>query len=839
MPLRDPQKHRSLHIAAVIGVIFLLLAARLFDMQFRHGAEYAQESEAGMQRTLRVTGTRGSILDTDGVPLAYDRKSYNVEFAKDPSRTGKEAREQYTAIIDKALSIIRENGGKAENAPALARDEEGNILFKWGITDENAIARRYEIWRSHMLPSARERKNMINTDWETPEGIFTGLREYYAIPVSATDAEALEILGVWQQVQYNAYRSYVPIVLAENVDMTTVSQIELASVELEGVTIAEDTVRVYPKGNLASHVVGYLGRMTDTYTIAEYETMGYNQEDLIGVAGIESTMETYLTGNISQRTGEKVVEVDSLGKVIREFDDLSSPATDGNDVVLTLDADLQKVLEEALAENIAAIRAEQEELYLADQAVYDEKLDTLYGGRELNYAKYGAAVVMDVRTGQVLGMASYPGYDPNLFIRGMTSSEYAEYFAENELKPLLNKAISSRDTPGSVYKMAVGLAGLMSRDKDGQPVIGLDTTISDEGMYTKHLTSATATGPRCWVRPNFDRHADLNITSAIRVSCNYFFFDIAYRMGIEQMDEWIEKLGLGSLTNIELPGEVSSQIANQESLYDPSKSPSGVAMLVYRNIRRELVAACEAEDISHDDAVFDEAALGIMALVGNLEETREYGADVRRILRSDLGLPESRVRSAGSTVSGMLYEVIWNDNRTITAAIGQDVTLVTPIAAARYVSALVNGGNVYDASIVKSIVQSDGTVLEERRPQLVRTLDVPDDYLAAIKEGMREVVSLEDGGTAGKAFEDFKYKDQIGGKTGTGQVTQIDLENNSWMTVFAPYEDPEICVVVYIPNGIAGDRGSSTVRAVVEHYLDEKYAPGEISEIPGENSWIP
>src|SRR5699024_532720 len=152
--------------------------------------------------------------------------------------------------------------------------------------------------------------------------------------------------------------------------------------------------------------------------------------------------------------------------------------------------------------------------------------------------------------------------------------------------------------------------------------ITLDTTISDEGMFTKHLTSDTARGPRCWVRPYFERHADLNITSAIRVSCNYFFFDIAYRMGIEQMDEWIEKLGLGSLTNIELPGEVSSQIANQESLYDPSESPTGLALLVYRNIRQELVSACQEAGLTHEDAVYDEAALAIMALVGNLEETR-------------------------------------------------------------------------------------------------------------------------------------------------------------------------------------------------------------------------
>ncbi len=131
-------------------------------------------------------------------------------------------------------------------------------------------------------------------------------------------------------------------------------------------------------------------------------------------------------------------------------------------------------------------------------------------------------------------------------------------------------------------------------------------------------------------------------------------------------------------------------------------------------------------------------------------------------------------------------------------------------------------------------MDNDGNVIMEQEPEVFEELNIPEEYLEALKEGMRGVVSAEEGGTAGKIFQDFKYKDQIGGKTGTSQNSQIDLENNSWMTVFAPYDDPEIAVVVFIPNGYSGSYSGYTVMDIVEFYMDRKNKTAA-NDIPTQN----
>lgn len=193
-------------------------------------------------------------------------------------------------------------------------------------------------------------------------------------------------------------------------------------------------------------------------------------------------------------------------------------------------------------------------------------------------------------------------------------------------------------------------------------------------------------------------------------------------------------------------------------------------------------------------------------------------------------------------IYSILLELRWNPNQTVRTGIGQAVVSVTPIAVARYMSALLNGGKVYNATIIKRIVDAAGKVVKEEEPQLVEDLGVSAQNLEAIKEGMKKVVSLEDGGTAGTAYQNFKYVDQVGGKTGSAQVStsenNIDLENTAWHVAFAPYDDPEIVVVVCIPNGKAGSMAVSTAQDIIEFYLDRKYNVAK-ENIPGTNELLP
>ena len=154
--------------------------------------------------------------------------------------------------------------------------------------------------------------------------------------------------------------------------------------------------------------------------------------------------------------------------------------------------------------------------------------------------------------------------------------------------------------------------------------------------------------------------------------------------------------------------------------------------------------------------------------------------------------------------------------------IGQSVSSVTPIAVARYISAIANGGTVYEASIIKRVVAPDGTILLDNNPKVLSTLGDTNGYLDFIREGMHEVISAEDGGTAADAFDGFEYVDDMAAKTGTAQVSTIDLENTAWFVAYTPFENAEIAVVVYIPNGFSGAMAAQTARDVIQYYRDRQ-----------------
>ncbi len=814
--LKNRANWLSFVFIAAFGVFFVML----FRLQIVNGDLYLESSQSQKRREIRITGTRGKILDTHGTPLAYSQKAYDIQFTKDPTKNREADREAYTQVILKTIRLIRDNGDTVINSGALTMDEKGQFVFSWGVTAEDAVAAREKYWRNYMGLNAEKYPTAADCYWYLRS-------ERYKIPAEVGDEEALLVLSVWQNVASVAYQSYIPVTIATNVSRTVVALIEMNSEELTGVNVAESSVRVYPKGELASHLVGYLGRMSDEDTIIRMEAQGYNRDDRIGVAGIEASMESQLSGSIGSRTGKRVVEVNAQSKVIREYAEESVPASSGNDVVLTLDVDMQTWLEKALLANIREVREKQEAAYLADQDRYDEIL-AARSDHEIAWCEYGAAVVMNVQTGEVLASASYPGYDPNLFAKGI-QAEQLNALLFDRCYPLMNKAISSQGTPGSIYKMATSLAGLM------EGVITLDTRISDQGEFRAHLAEgSSAKGPSCWKR-NYEQHANQTVIDALKNSCNYFFYQVSYGLGIERLDYWVSQLGLDTTTGIELPGEAPCVMGNQDALYNPDRTLRNLPVLVRNNLIVYLRDKCRELGMEYDDSKYAETAEKLMRLAVS-QDTHEYGADLRNILRQDLKITASGTLSVmSSDISQQIYQLIWNDNHTILTGIGQSVTLVTPMGIARYVSALVNGGKVYEAQLVDKILYPNGGIMEEKQPQLIRTLDVPSSFLAAIKEGMREVVSEEDGGTAASAFRNFEYNGQFGGKTGTAQVSNIDLENNAWFICFAPFDQPEIAIVVYLPHGYAGANACSTAKDMIRYYLEKKAASGEAETLPGVN----
>ena len=807
------EKGRYITIACLMLGMFLVLIIQLYSLCTSGQEETAGSTSSSSQRTVSTTGARGSILDANGVLLAYDVSSYNVTFYKDPANNASSDRAKYTQIIRDTIELVEANGGTTINTFMIYRQDDGT--FAYDLSEDLTEADREEriaSWRENM---------QISDSSETPEEVYNELRLKYRIPEEVEYEEAVKILSIWQESQLMTYRSYIPVTIAYNVDFNTVAEIQSRAYELTGMDIEESSTRVYPQQDTASHVIGYLGRITTDDEVTEYvDEKGYSPDDSVGKVGIEASMEDYLTGSSAERQGEKTVELDYSGSIISE--DATKAAEKGDNVILNLDLELQQVVEEALADNIAQGRAQQQLDYEANKEEFDELLANR-SNKEINWLKSGAAIVMDVDTGDVLALASYPTYDLNLFTGGISDEDY-QALVEDDANPLFNNAIASRAAPGSVFKMITATAGLM------EGAITLDTVIDDQGPYMEHdIVQEGARAPECWTSYPSRHAGGQTVVEAIRNSCNYFFYEVAYRLGIDKINEWADNFGVTSLTGIELPGEVAGFVGSQEVLYDNTKPLSEQktyrAQLVFNAVKDLLVEYGQERQVEYTEEQLDAAAQRIIEVAGE-GDLSQLGEPIRRILSDELDIPEqiSRTRGWYAEIVDVVRELIWTDVDTLTTGIGSEPTQLTPIAVCRYICALVNGGKVLEPHLVDRIVDANGEVVKEVEPVVVNELNIPQEYVDAIMEGMSQVVSDEAGGTAGSYFRDFEYSDQIAGKTGTAPVSTISIEDNVWLAIVAPREDPEIALVVYLPNGLSTNVNAyPTAIAILEYYFANMY----------------
>lgn len=823
---KQGMERRSLIIIGAFLVAFVVLICSLADLQLINAAEYKAASNIKRTRTLKVEGTRGKVLDVNGIPLAQDEVSYNLEFYREYNL--KSERQMYTDSIIFAIELINKYGRDIQPSFAITKNENGEYVFDWGNVSSTVAATREKTWRSDFYFA--DTKGLA----KNCEQMYIEMRERYCIPEDMDDTMAFKVLGIWQD-SIQSYWASKSITVLKNISLDLATAIESYSYELAGFNITEKSLRVYPQGTVASHVVGYLGRITAD-NVEYYKELSYDIESLVGISGIEKEMEAYLTGSSGARVGSREVEVTNGGRILSELSYV--PPKSGDNVYLTIDINLQRVAEEALRQNIAEINQRQYEIYNADTARYQQLVEER-GGKEVQFAKVGAVVVMDVNTGDVLALVSEPNYDANLFSQGISQAEY-DAIVNDESKPLFNKAISASDTPGSIFKLCVSLAGL----EEG--VITVDEEIHDYGEYRKYVGESDKRGPMCgWYRDSHYRstHSSINVISAINYSCNYFFYEVADRLGIEKIKKWASNLGLLDKTNIELTGEKVGIVGDQKTIYDSeraiSEQDTSLPYLVFKSIRTQLVECAEKSEKTLTDAEINSIISQCFALIGR--PRNEVYSEITKILVDGYGLSSAYVNSVTKyEIYSYLVQITWTPTNTIQTGIGQSITTVTPIAVARYISAIVNGGYVYDAHIVEKVTSSTGELIYEQQPTLVRKLDIKPEHLAAVKQGMKEMVSESEdpyASTARNFFKNFKYNEEMGGKTGTAQVSNINIEDNAWFVAFAPYEKPEIAVVVYIPNGYSGSRASSTVKSIVEYYLDMKYAT-EDDSVPGENTVV-
>lgn len=801
-----PYFKRMLILSGILLFVFAAFFVRLNWMIRSRGETYAERAETRSAKTITLYGMRGTIYDTNMVPLAYDRRSFNVTFYRDPLKNSDADRLAYTRTLVEVIKLVESNGKSTVNDFWLKKDEDGVWRFDSGSGIAAVEQTRESQWRSNFYLTKVDEKDLYRT-------LVTKYRVLDVLGSDADEAMIVKVLALWQESRMNAFKP-TPVTIAYDVGYETVSEIEVRALDLLGVDVEESSSRVYPQGETACHIVGYTSKISASQ-LESYQNQGYPNDAYIGSDGVERSLEDQLSPYIQYRQGSRAVEVDTRGKAVRELS-YTAP-TDGNSVVLTIDVDLQNYMASRLEKAIKDIHAIQEDsLRWGHWLRENEDILKEYAeqGREIKLAETGAMVAMDPYTGRVLGMVSVPSYDLSMFNDGKVDPTLWDAVLTGN-NPLLNRAIGTKDAPGSIFKMCTSLAGL------SEGVITVDEIINDRA---EGFTETNADRPaKCWTS-HPEEHQNQNLEIALKNSCNMYFYTVGYRLGIDRLYQWAAALGLTSKTNIELPGEATSFVGNQHMLYDPENSPTwqntAKPLLTYTAMKTTLEEIIEERKMNVSNEVLEKALSDLMRLPIDHNSKEQWFLPIREILQYDIGLPRDYISShyMVNTFVTYLADIYWTPNETIMCAIGQSITQVTPVAVARYVSAIVNGGTVYDAQIVDKIIAPDGTVVLEKQPVVANQIDSDPIYYATIRAGMEDVTDEVAGGTASKYFRDSKYK--IAAKTGTSQRTELDVENNSWMVAYAPADSPKIVVVCYVQNGYAGAYSAYAIKPVIEYYLD-------------------
>ena len=826
---KTPEFWRYVAFLVVLFGIFIWLVSGLINLQLKQSDEFAEKAVDTRTKTIALRGKRGNISTSDSVVMAEDELIYNVTFQKDATDNTKELYQKYTASILETINIVEKNGGTIAVSFVIERDpESGEWRFNFGSgVSESVLETRESQWRSNNYLTRMDR-------YGTADQCIERLKERYQISDDVSEENMLKIMAIYSEMQMNIFNSQ-PIVIAKDVRYETVIEIETRSMMLPGMSVEIGTKRVYPRANLASQIIGYTGAIPTRAMWLTLQAKGYSYNDTIGRDGIESSMEDWLTQNSSLRKGSRVVERDQMSRVVRELS-YTAPQ-DGNNVKLTLNASYQQQAERCIKENVRIVRDNQEKKLASESWLEANKNDIHnrdWAKYPLALAEHGCLIVLDMQC-RVLALANYPTYDLNALVAGGKNAMAILGDARNLL---LNYGIHARGTPGSIFKMVTGMGALSSGE------LKITERISDMGYYTKY-NQDLSTAPKCWINKNYRwQHANQTIVEGLTNSCNYFFYELSSRLGEERLYRYSSLFGLTSKTGIDLPGEVRSVVGSQNTLYDPSKpvneanQDTSLPIIVFNSIKKHLRNCGASRNIEYDDQRLSVCAKRLMDMAVNYNES-DWLENMRTILMEELNMTKEMVylQSVIGDTYNYMNDIKWGGGQTILTGIGQSVTVLTPIAVARYVCTVANNGYLYNVSLIDSITSPEGEILSQREPTLIHRLEHSDEYLPYIREGMKGVV--DESGTAKKYFRNWPYQDQIAAKTGTAQVTSIDLENNAWFVCFAPYENPEIAVACFIPNGYSGSESSIAPRDFIEWYMEQKTLRGVETVLPIGNSLSP
>lgn len=502
MTFKNGKVRAILVVAAVVLVFFCYLIA-LMRLQLVNGDYYKEQSTQKIYSTETITASRGGIYDCNGVSLVNNTTGYCIKFTR-----ALMPKEQQNDIILNLIRLMQKHEAAYYDRLPVTTTEP--FSYTTGDMNDADLKKLFSTLKLKNNPPVNR--------------VLEALVEKYDLEKYSPEEQRL-IAGVRYEMSLTTFSLSNPYEFAEGIDVELVATIKQLSDEYPGVDIDTKPLRSYVDPSIAPHLLGYVGKIY----AEEYETLaekGYKMNDTVGKSGVEKALESVLKG----KDGTRVIERDSSGKVLNVT--VLDEAKSGNNVVLTLDSSLQKVAQTSLESCIKTIARRASE-----------------PGRDGEDANAGAVVAVNIHSGAILASATYPTYTQDEYDKNYTA------LASDKMKPLWNRAFYGTYAPGSTFKMATGIAAL----EEG--AVGLKETIRDTGIYTKYAPSYS---PRCWVYSDYGRgHGNQDVVAALKNSCNYYFYESADRMGIEALNRYCRKLGLGIKTGVEI-GESAGILAGPD-----------------------------------------------------------------------------------------------------------------------------------------------------------------------------------------------------------------------------------------------------------------------------------
>jgi penicillin-binding protein 2 len=743
---------------------FAALVGRLGYMQIIKGSEYTAITKNTTEHWFQTKATRGLIFDRQGRTLAENRRVWEVRVI--PAQLPKKGTPEYEGVRNRLITALRLPEVLMIDPEGVPRGSEDTVYRRvarlMGYSDQvnEPIVGLIDRLPKRLGPPPKSPMEQF------VESIKREASYNYYVVVDNFDPDAAAMIrsvaqelpgvSVVNQFDYlvsNTSAKDVPIVLKRGISREIALTLEANRNKLPGVELDDSAlVRAYPGGEAMSHILGYVGKidpaeLKDPVNLTPGGNPIYEADDIIGKNGIELTQEELLRGS----KGGKYAQIDGMGferEIIEE-----NPPVPGRNIKLTIDLELQALATQALADGLRFSNG--------DRAAADEYAEREVGAYD---AGSGAVVVLDPRNGEVLALVSYPTYDNQLFVDGISFRKFDQYNNDPH-KPLTNHAYANQFPPGSTIKLFTALAALHEK------VIDENTTFTcTGGIYVPFTWDITRGVPYlCWKHADDQGHDAVTLLSAIEQSCDVFFYNVGTPK--KQLDG-------------------SDEFLSYRDYYFSGRQG--------------------------DEHFFQ--GLGIDKIHDNLYKRLWFGR------QTGIELPfEAEGIVPNPAYKEKTFNDGWSAGDTINTSIGQGFLEASPLQLALNTAVIANGGTVYQPRLLHEIVDDNQQALQPFDTKRRRRIKIESHHLDLVRQGMWRVVN-NDSGTANHSIDresqepvtkwlktnpDGEAPIIIAGKTGTAEIgAKLDsgLYNHShaWFTCYAPFDKPEVVVTVFLNDGGEG-----------------------------------